>query len=545
MPIRVAAKLSVLLLLIGATSVASSQGMRALRVCADPGNLPFSNDHGEGLENKIAAVLAQALGTTVQYYFRPSIERGLTRTTLDADECDVMLDMPLDSERVLTTSALYRTTFVLAYRDDKGLAIKNFDDPRLKSLRVGVYQTSAIRQVLADHDVRDNVVIHYLSHDADLVPEDQPAHQVQQVIDGQLDIAAVWGPFAGYFKASKHAPLTIQPVNLMEDSVPMEYDMALAVRASNGELRERLEHALHEKRDAIRAILTDYGVPLVRCESCIVSGDLPAHGPYVAAATPAETAGPAAPAVSIAMLDSWLAQGADVNVELNNAVIGDDLVRVAYLLDKKHASIDAVDLQGETPLLHALGKKSLPMVKYLLEHGASAQLAGRDGWTPLLTAAWVNDAAAVRLLAGHGAKPDTAGPDNLTPLGVALHYGRDAAALALIESGAEINRPIGTAGYTPLMVAVAQHSGVTAQALIKKGANVNAQNSGGVTALMIAATANQAELVALLLQSGANAAAKTEAGDTALSLARAKGNEAIVKMLEEGAGPANAAHSGA
>ena len=66
-----------------------------------------------------------------------------------------------------------------------------------------------------------NVEIHYLSHDADLVPEDQPTYQVQQVVDGKLDVAAVWGPFAGYYKAMKHAPLTIQPVNLMEDAVPL------------------------------------------------------------------------------------------------------------------------------------------------------------------------------------------------------------------------------------------------------------------------------------------------------------------------------------
>ena len=139
-------------------------------MCADPGNMPLSNNRGEGLENKIAAVLARALDTTVEYYYRPGIERGLTRTTLDADQCDVMLDMPVDSDDVITTTALYRTTYVLAYRSDRGIAIKSLDDPRLKTLKVGVYETSAIREALADHGV-SKVEIHYLSHDADLVPE--------------------------------------------------------------------------------------------------------------------------------------------------------------------------------------------------------------------------------------------------------------------------------------------------------------------------------------------------------------------------------------
>jgi quinoprotein dehydrogenase-associated probable ABC transporter substrate-binding protein len=405
-------------LIIGAAAIAAPGAAQAapLRVCADPGNMPFSNEAREGFENKIAAVLAQALGTKAEYYFRPGIERGLTRTTLDADECDLMLDMPVDSERVLTSTPVYRTTFVLAYRSDRGIAIKNLDDPKLKHLKVGVYQTSAIREALAEHDVITNVFIHYLSHDSDVVAQDQPSYQVQEVIDGKLDIAAAWGPFAGYYKAMKHAPLTIQPVNLMEDAVPMEFDMALAVRTSDRDLLVRLEQALHDQRDAIHAILTDFGVPLVHCDTCLISGDLPSHGPYKPPEVAPEPSGHEKQTVTIAMLNDWLAHGANVNVELNNAVLADDLVRVGYLLDKKHASIDAQDLLGETPLHHALVRRSEPMVKYLLDHGASVTATDRDGWSPLMTAAWTNDAASVRLLAAHKADLNFAGPGNLTPL---------------------------------------------------------------------------------------------------------------------------------
>ena len=228
--------------------------------------MPFSNNRGEGIENKIAEVLARSLGTWVQYYYRPGIERGMTRTTLYADECDVMFDMPSDTERVLVTTPLYRTTFVLASRSDRGITIKNLDDPRLKTLKVGVYQTSAIREALADHDVR-NLSIHYLSHDADLVAEDQPAYQVQQVLDGKIDIAAVWGPFAGYYQAMKHAPIALQPVNLMEDAVPLEFDMAVAVRTSDKDLQAQLDRALHAERDAIRSILTQFGVNISRIKA--------------------------------------------------------------------------------------------------------------------------------------------------------------------------------------------------------------------------------------------------------------------------------------
>ena len=505
------------------------ESVAALRVCADPGNMPLSNNRGEGLENKLAEVLARALGTTAEYYYRPGIERGLTRTTLDTDQCDVMLDMPVDSDDVLTTKALYRTPFVLVYRSDRGLNFKSLDDARLKKLKVGVYETSAVREALSDHGV-GNVQIHYVSHDADLVPEDQPSYQIQQVIDGKLDVAAAWGPMAGYYKAVKKAPLIVQPVNLMDDTVPLEFDMALAVRRGDHELQRRLEEVMHEQREALRAVLTEFGVPLVSCDTCIISGDLPAHGPYKPAA-PAPR--PTAPTVTIAQLNDWLAHGANVNTELSNAVTADDRVRVTYLLEQKHAALNALDLQGETPLHHALQQRYPDMIAFLVAHGADVNMRDRDGWTPIMTAAYGDDADAVKLLAAHAADPNVPSPQNLTPLGIATQYGKDKAAIALIDAGANPNRPVGDAGYTPLMLASANDARELAQALMQKGADVNARNSGGVTALMIAAANGRVEMAELLVRAGANVKAQSERGDTALSIARAKGDQKMIRVLDE------------
>jgi quinoprotein dehydrogenase-associated probable ABC transporter substrate-binding protein len=526
------ALLAVLATAAVALLAASAQAQAALRVCADPGNMPLSNNRGEGLENKIATVLAAALGTTVEYYYRPGVERGMTRNTLDADQCDVMLDMPVDSDDVLTTRALYRSTFVFAYRNDRGISIKSLDDPRLRKLKIGVYETSAIRAALADHGI-GNVEIHYLSHDADLVPKDQPSYQVQQVIDGKLDVAATWGPLAGYYKV-KGAPLTIQPANLMDDSMPLQFDMALAVRRGNHDLQHRLDQAMQEQRETLHAVLTDFGVPLVSCDSCIISGDLAAHGPY-AEPKPAAPEHAAAP-VSIAQLNDWLAHGANINVELNNAVMADDQARVGYLLEKKHAPVSAQDLQGETPLHHALLQRSPKMVAFLIAHGADVNLRDRDGWTPIMTAAYCDDAADVRVLAAHGGDPNAVSAQNFTPLGIATQYGKDQAALALIEAGADLGRPIGDGGYTPLMLATSGHANAVVKALLGKGADVNAHNSGGVTALMIAAASGHDDLVEMLVRAGANVNARTERGDTALSIARAKGNEKVIRLLGEAPG---------
>jgi quinoprotein dehydrogenase-associated probable ABC transporter substrate-binding protein len=507
-------------------------GLAALRVCADPGNMPLSNNKGEGYENKIAAVLAKALDTTVENYFRPGIERGLTRSTLDAEQCDVMIDMPVDSDDVVTTGPLYRTTYVLAYRSDRAYDFKSLDDPRLKKLKIGVYETSAIRAALADHGV-GNVQIHYLSHDADLVPQNQPSYQVQQLIDGTLDVAAVWGPLAGYYKVMKHAPITLQPANTLADS-PLQFEMAIAVRRNDRELAKRLDQAMHAQKDAIRAILTDYGVPLVQCDACLISGELPAHGPYAAPA--AEPQQRRAAKVSIAQLNEWLAHGADVTTELNNAVVADDQTRVAYLLEKKHASVTAIDLQGETPLHHAVLMASPAMVQFLIAHGADVNQRDRDGWTPIMTAAYLDKAEDVKILAAHGADLNAQSSQNLTALGVATQYGKNDAALALIELGADPAKAVGEGGYTPLMLATANHAEALVQALLKKGVDVNAKNSGGVTALMIAVANGRADMAELLMHAGANVNARNERGDTALSIARAKGDEKLIKLLGEPSG---------
>lgn len=515
------------------TVPAAAGAAEPLRVCADPGNMPLSNNKGEGLENKLAEVLAEGLGTTVEYYYRPGIERGLTRSTLDAEQCDVMLDMPADSDDVLVTKALYRTTYVLAYRNDRGIAIKSLDDPRLKKLKVGVYETSAIREALADHGV-GNVQIHYLSHNADLVPENQPSFQIQQVIDGKLDVAAAWGPLAGYFQKVRKAPIVVQPVNLMDDSVRLQFDMAIALRRNDHDLQRRLNQLIVEKRDALRAVLNDFGVPLVSCDGCVISGELPAHGPYKQPEPEAPRA--TAPAVSIAQLNDWLAHGANVSTELNNAVMADDEVRAAYLIDKKHASINAQDLQGETPLHYALVQRYPKMVAFLVARGADVNGPDRDGWTPIMTAAYCDDADGVKLLAAHGADPNVFSKQNLTPLGIAAQYGKDKAALALIDAGADPSRAIGEAGYTPLMLASANNAQGLAQALIKKGADVNARNGGGVTALMMAVANGRADMAAILLRAGADLQAHTDRGDTALSIARAKGDEKVIKALDQAPG---------
>ncbi|HXA35564.1 MAG TPA: quinoprotein dehydrogenase-associated putative ABC transporter substrate-binding protein [Steroidobacteraceae bacterium] len=510
--------------------------MKSLTVCADPGNMPLSNQKGEGFENKIAQVIGAALGTGVQYYWRPSIERGLMRTTLSEGNCDLWMDMATDTEGAVVLAPLYRSTFVLAYRSDLGLDIKSLDDPALKKLRVGVFQVSAIRQALADHHVVSNTVVHYLSHNADIVANNQPSYQVQQVIDGGLDIAAAWGPMAGYYKAMLHAPLIIQPVNTMEDREQLEFDMALAVPRGRPDIKAAIEQAVEQHKGEIRQVLVDFGVPLVKCDECAISGDLPAHGAYEPAKPDVQTAAIDAKARAARMADlkKWLAQGANPDDELNNAIVADDIDRVRYLL-AHGAHVDAVDGEGHPALADASRFGFIAVATYLVEHKADPNRADRSGWTPLMYAAWNDQPALVKMLLAHGASLSAADSDGLTALAVAVQNAKVKAALTLMEAGADVNAPVAKGGYTPLMLASISGSSEVAASLIERGAKVNAANSGGVTALMIAAAGNRSSVVGLLLKSGADVNARSEDGRTALSIAQANNSDAVIKILREAA----------
>jgi quinoprotein dehydrogenase-associated probable ABC transporter substrate-binding protein len=534
---HLAAGLAVVVGLVVSGTPAHAVALRSLTVCADPGNMPLSNQRGEGFENKIAQVLGAALGTGVQYYWRPSIERGLMRTTLSEGNCDLWLDMAADTEgAALLDKPLYRSAFVLAYRNDKGIAIKTLDDPALKKLRVGVFQVSAMRQALSAHGVSGNTVVHYLSHNADLVEDNQPSFQVQQVIDGTLDVAAVWGPMAGYYKTIKHGPLTIQPVNLMDDKVPLEFDMTLAVPRGRPDIKLAVEQAVEAHKSEIRQILVDYGVPLVQCDDCSVSGDLPSHGPYADAAPEVRTAkvDVKAQAARLAALKKALAQGADPDEELGYAVTANDDARVRYLLSHG-AHVNSVDGAGNTPLINAARFGFDVLATLLAEHKADPNLADRSGWTALMFAAWGDDPVLAKMLMAHGASLTAVDDDGLTPLAIAAENGKIKAAEALVAAGGDVNAPVAKGGYTPLMLAAISGSSELADSLIKHGARVNAVNPGGVTALMIAAANEHSGVAELLLKAGADFEARSEDGRTALTIAQAKNNEGLIKLLQDAA----------
>jgi quinoprotein dehydrogenase-associated probable ABC transporter substrate-binding protein len=529
-----------------AKQAARGTHFKTLRVCADPGNMPLSDRAGEGYQNKILAVLAKAMGATLSYYWRSYTGNIVGQAFGQADECDLLIDMPVNFQDTLSTIPIYRTTYVLVSRDAEKLSIKSLDDPRLKQLRLGVFQISALRQAFSNHGIVANVKVWPVSSDTEWVPAHQPWRQVQQVVDGKLDVAGAWGPMAGWLKTMKGAPITLQPVNLMDNTVPMEFSLGIGVPRSAVLLKFALDDALKAHRAEIENILTQYGVPLVRCADCIVPGDLPTNGGYTTPISVAEyESKPTHWTVSRAQVDQWLASGASINSELADAVVSNDVDRANYLIGKG-AHVNRMDNLGTPPLETAARAGCIQMMQLLVSHGAKVDGLDSDGQTAIMGAAMRNQAPAIKFLLAHGASVEKGGPKGYTPLAIAVEEGQFDAAYTLIQAGARVNLPASEHRLTPLMVIASElppesrdvkvlqnHGPIdVARALLAHKAKVNIADADGVTALMIAAARDNSQMIGLLIQAGANPRLKSAAGETARDIAVENDNLGAIRILD-------------
>jgi mxaJ protein len=253
---------------VPATRAATPAPRPALRVCADPNNLPFSNRRGEGFENKIAERLARALRADLQYTWWPQ-RRGFMRNTLAARACDVIIGVPAAVDAVAHTAPYYRSTYVFVTRAGRP-AVGSFDDPALRRLRIGIPligddgANPPPEAALARRGIIDNVVGYAVY--GDYARPDPPLDLLDALVRGDIDVAAAWGPHAGYFARRHRDRLILTPiVSAAEAGVPFAFDITVGVRRGPGddELRRRLDRALREQRRAIANILDRYGVPRV------------------------------------------------------------------------------------------------------------------------------------------------------------------------------------------------------------------------------------------------------------------------------------------
>ncbi|MCY4506853.1 MAG: quinoprotein dehydrogenase-associated putative ABC transporter substrate-binding protein [Acidobacteria bacterium] len=264
----------------------------ALRVCGDPDNLPFSNERLEGFENRIAAVVAAELGATPVYAWWPH-HRGLVRNTIDAGTCDVIFGVPEGLDFVLWTKPYYRSSYVMAYRNDRGYDFRSLDAPALHELRIGVHINTPPEESLARRGLLDNVSTYSLFFDP-RGDRDRPRKLLDDLVAGAVDVAVAWGPLAGYAATTSDAPIELVPLE-DEPGVPLSFAISMGVAKGNDELKGRLEAAIDRRQAEILAILGEYGVPLVPAGGGSGPASAPAAGGGGAANPDAQPGRAAAP----------------------------------------------------------------------------------------------------------------------------------------------------------------------------------------------------------------------------------------------------------
>jgi quinoprotein dehydrogenase-associated probable ABC transporter substrate-binding protein len=238
-----------------------------LRICADPNNLPFSNERGEGFENKLAELVARDLDRRLEYTWWPQ-RRGFIRNTLRSGRCDVVMGIPATYEMAEPTSPYYRSSYMFVTRRDRDLHPTTLDDPILRTARIGVhvigddYANVPPAQALAARGIIANVVGYSIY--GDYSRPDPPRELIDGVARGDVDIAIAWGPLAGYFATKEPVALDLAPVDAGAAlKPPMSFAIAMGVRPGDEQLRAALELVLEHRRGEIRDLLSSFGVPLL------------------------------------------------------------------------------------------------------------------------------------------------------------------------------------------------------------------------------------------------------------------------------------------
>ena len=239
---------------------------KEFRVCADPENMPYSNQKGEGFENKIAEVLAKDLGKELSYEFWLD-RQGFLRNTINAQRCDVIMGMSTDVDNLRTSKPYYRSGYVFVYRKSSNYNIKDWNSPDLRKGIIGIVGESPPTIALRDNDLMANAHPYRLQRDLNF----PPSLMIDDLVAGKNDIAIIWGPIGGYFAKQSKEPLVVVPIpefkserNAFDSQKgKSEFNISVAVRKKDKDRMEMIQGALDRNQSKIMKILDDYGIPHV------------------------------------------------------------------------------------------------------------------------------------------------------------------------------------------------------------------------------------------------------------------------------------------
>ena len=261
-------------LLIGATSAASraddhpeAVDRSAFRVCSDPANLPFSNDKGEGFENKIAELLAKKLNVPLKYTWYPN-SIGFLRNTLRVRRCDIVMGTVSGAELTQTTNPYYRSVYVMVTRKADNITADKIEDPALKGLKIGLNAGAPPADIAAKNGLAANIRPYDLYVDTRVqIPGKD---MLDDLANKEIDVALLWGPIAGYYAAQHGDQLKITPLTNEPKSTRMEFYITMAVRPGENQWKNDINNLIRENKDEIEKILRDYHVPMLNARGELV-----------------------------------------------------------------------------------------------------------------------------------------------------------------------------------------------------------------------------------------------------------------------------------
>jgi quinoprotein dehydrogenase-associated probable ABC transporter substrate-binding protein len=234
---------------------------KVLRVCADPRNLPFSNEKGEGFENKLAEFFADKLQKKLDYMFFPQAT-GFVRVTLGAHRCDVIMGFPQGDDLVQGTNPYYRTAYALVVKPGSGLEdVTTLEDARLKGKHIGIVAGTPPATNMAVAGLMMNAKPYPLMIDTRVDSSAQA--MINDLTKGEIDAGVLWGPMAGFYAKNASPPLHMTPLVKETTGPRLVYRIGMGVRGADQNWKRLLNRLIQENQPAINKILLDYGVPLL------------------------------------------------------------------------------------------------------------------------------------------------------------------------------------------------------------------------------------------------------------------------------------------
>ncbi|MBT3045113.1 MAG: substrate-binding domain-containing protein [Candidatus Thiodiazotropha sp. (ex Codakia orbicularis)] len=231
-----------------------------LTVCGDPNHMPFSNKKLEGFENRIAKLIADDLNRTLRYHWWPQTI-GFVRNTLRIRLCDLVMGVTSVNELLQNTNPYYRSVYTLVYRKDSGLTLRTLDAAKLTNLKIGVVAGTPPATLLSKYGLLEQVRPYQRTVDTRLF---SPATRaVEDVADGNIDVAVIWGPIAGYAASRQETPLSVIPLPAKVDSVPLAFNVSMGIRHRESNWKHQLNLELEKLSADIEKILLEYNIPLL------------------------------------------------------------------------------------------------------------------------------------------------------------------------------------------------------------------------------------------------------------------------------------------